>query len=94
VKVALKLYLPMLSEVVGRDELEVTFDGRTAGDLLDHLMRTYGKGARDALLDERGRLDMEVQLLRNRQDWITGESLDTELADGDHVTIMVLMAGG
>ena len=93
-RVELKIYLPMLTEVVGRDELEVELDGRTAGDLLDHPTRTYGKGARDALLDDRGRLDVEVQLLRNRKDWITGENLDTVLADGDHVTIMVLMAGG
>jgi len=94
VKIDLKIYLPMLTEVVGRDELEVELDGRTAGDLLDHLTRTYGKGARDALLDERGQLDLEVQLLRNRKDWITRDSLNTELEEGDHVTIMVLMAGG
>lgn len=93
-KIDLKIYLPMLTEVVGRDELEVELDGRTAGDLLDHLTRTYGKGARDALLDERGQLDLEVQLLRNRKDWITRDSLNTELEEGDHVTIMVLMAGG
>ena len=93
-KIELKIYLPMLSEVMGRDELEVELDGRTAGDLLDHLTRTYGKGAREALLDDRGQLDVEVQLLRNRKDWITQESLDTRLEDGDHVTIMVLMAGG
>jgi MoaD family protein len=94
VKVELKIYLPMLSEVVGRDELEVEIDGRTAGDLLAYLTRTYGKRARDALLDDRGELDVEVQLLKNRKDWITQQSLDTPLEDGDHVTIMVLMAGG
>jgi molybdopterin converting factor small subunit len=94
VKVQLKIFLPMLSAVTGRDELEVEFDGRTAGDLIRHLIVDYGKRARDALLDEAGKLDMEVQLLKNRKDWITQENLDTALADGDHVTIMVLMAGG
>lgn len=93
-KVELKIYLPMLSDVIGRDELALEFEGSTAGDLLRYLTRTYGKGARDALLDAQGKLDMEVQLLKNRKDWITQESLDTQLAEGDHVTIMVLMAGG
>lgn len=93
-KVGLKLFLPMLSEIVGSDELEVDFAGSTAGDLIQHLTKTYGKRARDALLDDRGALDVEIQLLKNRKDWITQENLDTELADGDHVTVMVLMAGG
>jgi len=94
VKIELKIYLPMLSEVVGRDLLEIEFEGATASDLLGHLTKTYGKGAHNALLDDQGKLDVEVQLLRNRRDWITQENLDTALKDGDHVTIMVLMAGG
>lgn len=93
-RVELKIFLPMLSEAIGTDRLEVEFDGATAGDLIRHLTTTYGRRGRDALLDDRGRLDVEVQLLRNRRDWITGENLDTALRDGDHVTIMVLMAGG
>jgi molybdopterin converting factor small subunit len=93
-KVALKLYLPMLAEVVGRSELEVSFDGRTAGDLLRHLIATHGKRAADALFDARGHLDLEVQILRNHKDWITRENLETGLDDGDRITIMVLMGGG
>jgi molybdopterin converting factor small subunit len=93
-KIELKIFLPMLSEVIGTDELAIEFDGRTAADLLGHLTKAYGKKGRDALLDDEGKLDVEVQLLRNRKDWITQENIDTELRDGDHVTIMVLMAGG
>jgi molybdopterin converting factor small subunit len=93
-RIALKIFLPMLSEVTGTSELEVEVDGTTAADLIRHLTATYGQKARDALLDDNGQLDVEVQLLRNRKDWITGENIDTALADGDHVTIMVLMAGG
>ncbi|HUT77175.1 MAG TPA: MoaD/ThiS family protein [Polyangia bacterium] len=93
-KVALKLYLPMLADVIGRSELEVTFDGRTAADLLRHLVATHGKRAAGALFDTSGRLDLEVQLLRNRKEWITRENIETELDDGDQITIMVLMGGG
>lgn len=93
-KVTLRLFLPMLADVVGRNELEVDFDGRTAGDLLRHLIATHGRRAADALLDSGGLLDLEVQLLRNRREWITRENLDTELEGGDQITIMVLMGGG
>jgi len=93
-KVGLKLFLPMLSEAVGASELELDFDGSTVDDLLRHLIRRYGRRAREALYDKTGTLDLEVQVLVNKKSWVTRENLDTPLCDGDHVTIMVLMAGG
>ena len=93
-RLELKFFLPMLSEVVGGDELELEFDGRTVRDLLAELAKRYGRRAADAMFDKTGELDREVQVLINQKTWVTRENVDAPLADGDRVTIMVLMAGG
>lgn len=93
-RVKLKFFLPMLSEAVGRSELEEEFSGQTVGDLISHLARRYGRKAKEALYDKQGVLDLEVQVLVNKETWVTRENLDTALHDGDQVMIMVLMAGG
>ena len=93
-KIALKIFLPMLAEVIGRDELELDFPGRTVGELLDHLARRHGPRAAKALYDGSGQLDLEVQVLVNRSTWVTRDNLGATLADGDEVRIMVLMGGG
>ena len=93
-KVNLKLFLPVLSEVIGRKELEVEFDGQTIGDLIEHLATQYGRKARQALYDEKGDLDLAVQVLLNGEEWIARDRLDTALQDGDSVMIMMMMAGG
>jgi molybdopterin synthase sulfur carrier subunit len=93
-RVRLNLHVPVLPEVIGKKRLDVEFDGSTLSDLLDHLLVRYGRGARSALYDEAGELDPVVQLVVNGKSWVTREGLDTELQDGDEVTILTLLAGG
>lgn len=93
-KVNLKLFLPVLPEVIGRRELEVEFAGETVNDLIEHLVARYGRKARQALYDEKGKLDPVVQVLLNGKEWVTHDRLDTALQEGDTVMFMVMMAGG
>lgn len=93
-KVSLKILLPVLPEAIGRKELEVEFAGETVNDLIEHLVARYGRKARQALYDEKGELDPVVQVLLNGKEWVTHDRLDTALQDGDHVIIMMMMAGG
>jgi MoaD family protein len=93
-KVNLRIFLPMLSEVIGRKELEIEFVGSTVNDLIDHLIAQYGRKAKQALYDENGELDPVVQVLLNGEQWITADLLDTSLQDGDNVVILTMMAGG
>jgi MoaD family protein len=95
VRVTVKTFLPLLAETMGRQEAEIEFDGATVQDLLDHLVRRHGTKARKALYDREGELDPVVQILLNEQGWVGRDELaETALADGDSVTIMMLMAGG
>ncbi|MFQ6092006.1 MAG: MoaD/ThiS family protein [bacterium] len=86
--------LPMLSKVVGKEELEFEFPGRTVKELIDELIRRFGKKAGDALLNERGEFDTMIQIALNRKQWITGDRLDTALKEGDAVAFMLLIGGG
>ena len=93
-KIELKLLLPALPEVIGGTELEIEFDGETVSDLIDYLVAQYGRKAKQALFDERGRLDHVVQILLNGEEWVHHDRLDRTLKDGDHVFFMIMLAGG
>ncbi len=93
-KVHLKVILPMLSQAMGRKELDVEFAGETVNDLIEHLAARYGRKARQALYDGEGEFDVMVQVLLNGEQWITRDQLDTPLRDGDGVMLMMMMGGG
>lgn len=93
-RVNLRILVPLLAQVIGRRELEVEFAGQTVSDVVEHLVAQYGQKARQALLDETGKLDAVIQVLLNETEWITHDQLDTLLRDGDNVTLMLMVAGG
>ncbi len=93
-KVQLKVLLPVLPEAMGRKELELEFPGETVNDLIGHLIDQYGRKAKQALYDEHGQLDPVVQILLNGEEWVTHDKLDTALKDGDHVMLLLMLAGG
>jgi MoaD family protein len=93
-KVNLRIFLPMLSEVLGRKEVEVEFTGETINDLIDHLIAKYGKKVMPALYDEEGMFDPMIQWLINGETWINRDQLGTVLQDGDEVVLMMMMGGG
>jgi MoaD family protein len=94
-KVNLKILgLPTLSKVTGKKELDVNFEGKTANDLIDYIVKRYGRKAAEALLDEEGKLDITIQVLLDGREWITHDRLDTVLKDGDSIALMLMVAGG
>ena len=93
-RIELKILLPVLPEAIGRRDLEVEFEGETVNDLIDYLVAQYGRKAKQALFDERGKLDPVVQILLNGEEWVTHDRLDRTLQDGDQVFFMLMLAGG
>ncbi|MGQ9654739.1 MAG: MoaD/ThiS family protein [Thermodesulfobacteriota bacterium] len=75
-------------------EIPVRLQGRTLGDLMEHLVREYGTEMAEALLDEEGELDPAVQVIRNGEQWLSREDLSAELQEGDRVVFLLLVAGG
>ena len=86
--------LPALVKAMGGKKLEVDLPGETVADLLDHLVKRYGRAAEEALLDEEGRLDAIIQILINETEWVVHDELDVPLKEGDSVILMLLVAGG
>lgn len=86
--------LPMLAEALGRDTLEVNLGGNTIKDLIEELIRRYGRKAKESLLSEDGEFDTMIQLVLNEERWIPGDKLDTPLKEGDSVALMLLIGGG
>ena len=88
------LSLPKLTRIFGKKSIEFDFPGRTIAELIEYLARTGGPEAGRFLLDESGRFDMHFRLLLNEQEWITSETMDRQLAEGDKLRIMMLVGGG
>lgn len=93
-KIKLKVLIPALSEVLGRRELDIDFAGQTVNDLIEHLIKQYGRKAKQALCDEKGRLAPLVQVLLDGKQWVPHDQLDTALQDGTNVMLMILLGGG
>ena len=95
VRVRLKLVgLPDLATRLGGNELSVGFGGSTVGALLQWLQKTHADPAQTRLIDRDGRLDPDVILFRNDRELIPRDALGYELMDGDHLTLVVVVAGG
>jgi len=95
VKVELRLMaLPALAKALGSKKLDIEFPGETVADLVNYLAEKYGKAAKEALLDEEGKLDNIIQILINEEKWVVHDELDVPLKEGDSVILMLLVVGG
>ena len=93
-KIKLKVLIPALSEAIGSRELDVEFAGQTVNDLIEHLIKQYGRRAKQALYDEKGELASVIQVLLDGKQWVPHDQLDTTLQDGTDVMFMILLGGG
>ncbi len=88
------LSLPNVVRMVGSKTVTIDFAGQTVEQLISEVARKYGSKVQQFLLDESGRLDMMLKVLRNSDEWIRSEEMQKPLEDGDRITIMLLAAGG
>ena len=73
-------------------EASVSVDGATVGELIENLEKAH-PGMRDRLLDEKG-VRRFVNVYVGDEDIRFLENLDTELKDGDELSIIPAIAGG
>ncbi len=83
---------PVLRPAVG-GERQVSADGATVGEVLDALYAQHPT-VRGQLQADDGSLHRFVNLYLNDEDVRTLSWLDTEVSDGDTLTILPAMAGG
>ena len=63
-------------------------------DVVTEADRRSERFLRRFLLDDQGRLDLAFQVVHNGRDWLRRDQLDRPIAEGDVVTITMLVGGG
>jgi len=88
--VTVKIPTQLRAATGGQAELEV--DGSTVGEVLDAIFDAHG-GLRDRITQD-GDLRRFVNVYLGGEDIRFLEGLETEVSDGDEVTILPAVAGG
>ena len=88
------LSLPLVVKLTGSKSISIDFAGGNVGELIDEIVRRYGPQLRKFLLDDDGKLDAVFRIVLNQSDWLKDDRLQRQLADGDQVTIAMLVGGG
>jgi sulfur carrier protein ThiS len=67
----------------------------TVADLVTHIVKKHGQKARKILLDEKGELDMTIQVMINEEGFVPREEYSRRpLKEGDQLKFMLLVGGG
>lgn len=88
--VTVRIPTPLRTFTGGKDE--VSADGGTVGQVIDHLEANH-PGIKERLCDDKG-VRRFVNIYANDEDIRFLENLDTELKQGDTVSIVPAIAGG
>jgi len=88
------LGVPTLSNLIGkRSEVEIT--GETVTALIAHLVKRHGQKVSQILLDQKGDLDMTIQVIVNEEGFLPREDISRRtLQNGDKVIFLLLAGGG
>ncbi|NPB06947.1 MAG: MoaD/ThiS family protein [Aquificae bacterium] len=89
--VVVRVPTPLRRLTNGQGEVEV--EARTVREAIEKLEQLY-PGFKERLVDEKGELRKFVNLYVNDEDVRFLKGLDTELKDGDTVSIVPAIAGG
>ena len=88
------LGLPTLSKLIGKKS-QLEMPEGTVADLISNLVQRNGQPARKILLDQKGHLDMAIQVMVNDEGFLPrNEYSQRLLRDGDLVRFMLLVGGG
>ena len=90
---AVTIRVPTTLRVLTAGSSEVEVDGATLAEVLDALESSH-PGFRDRILDDAGGLRRFVNVFVSDDDVRFLDGLNTEVADGDTVSIVPAVAGG
>ena len=90
---AVKVRVPGPLRRLTAGESIVEVDGGNVGEVLTNLEEKY-PGFRERIYDQEGNLRQFVNIYKNDEDIRFGSGLDTELGQGDDLSIVPAVAGG
>jgi len=89
--VTVRIPTPLRKLTAGADE--VSIEATNIGDMIDNLEAAHA-GLKERLCDEKGEIRRFVNVYLNDEDVRFLKGRDTELKDGDEVSIVPAIAGG
>ncbi|MFN3422285.1 MAG: ubiquitin-like small modifier protein 1 [Armatimonadota bacterium] len=89
----IKVRIPTPLQNLTGGSAEVVAEGKTVRELIDNLEQKYA-GIKARLCDENGEIRRFVNIFVNDEDIRFLQGLDTELKEGDEVSIVPAIAGG
>jgi len=91
VKVKVTLF-GALAKTAGEKAVEI--EASTLKDAIDRLIERYGEKFEDKIYDEKGKVRRFVNIYVNGKDIRFLNSLETQLNDGDNISIIPAVGGG
>ena len=88
------LGFPTVSDVVGKKKIKLDIPGNSVKNAIDGLIGLYGKKVRDSFYDEKGNLDVTIQMMLNGKLFAPADIQSPSLNEGDTLIFMLLLAGG
>lgn len=89
--VIVRIPTPLRNLTKGKDEVQVNC--KTVGEAIEELEKNY-KGLKERICDESGNLRRFVNIYVNDEDIRFLNNLNTEIKDGDRISIIPAIAGG
>ncbi|MBI3815270.1 MAG: MoaD/ThiS family protein [Nitrospinae bacterium] len=90
---AVKVRIPSPLQKLTKNQSEVTANGKNIKELFSDLEKQY-PGIRDRLYDENGNLRRFINVYINEEDIRFLKNEESEIKDGDNVSIIPAIAGG
>ena len=86
--------LPTLSKLIGKTT-QIDIPDGTVADVISHIVQRKGQPAKKALLDQKGNLDLSIQVMVNDEGFLSRDQYaQRKLEDGDSIKFMLLVGGG
>ena len=90
---SVKVRIPTPLRKLTGDKSLVECDGKNIGELIEELEKNF-KGIKQRLCEEDGNIRRFINIYLNDEDIRFREGKDTQLKDGDEVSIVPAIAGG
>jgi MoaD family protein len=91
-KIKVKLLKPF-SDIAGKDEVNVDFQGDNIKNALDELCKQY-PDLKKELFDEKGDIDYNINIFINDKPMTAEDDMSMQLSEGDVILIFMPVAGG
>ncbi len=83
-----------VSDLIGKNKLELNISGTTLKDVVNELIEGYGNRVRESFYDRTGDFDPMIQIALNGKSLTSSQKYNISLNEGDTLVFMFLMGGG